>query len=256
MKHKHHRGENTVFQIDKDNQGVFDAAAFREKHQEKTPKRKTPSKRRIGSEPFEKDSVGLRVIGGKFHGSKLQYIGDNRVRPMKDRTREAVFNLLGPVAQGKYAIDLFSGTGALLIEAVSRGAVGGTAIEIHLPTARKLQENLQSLNLTPNCELKKTDVFFWAKTLTETEYVGPRLPWLVFCSPPYDFWVSREKEMLELLAQVFHRAEPDSFFVVESDERFDTAKLETALPVDSDAMRIRSYLPAKIVIFQKSVQEG
>ena len=54
--------------------------------------------------------VGLRIIGGQFRGRKLQYSGDPRVRPMKDRVREAVFNLVGPDVRATHAIDLFAGT--------------------------------------------------------------------------------------------------------------------------------------------------
>ncbi len=60
----------------------------------------------------------LRIIGGVHRGRKLEYSGDPRTRPMKDRVREAVFNLLGPDVAGKYVIDLFAGTGALGLEAL------------------------------------------------------------------------------------------------------------------------------------------
>src|SRR5205823_2176218 len=75
----------------------------------------------------------LRIIGGRMRGRKLVYGGDQRTRPMKDRTREAVFNLLGPGVTGTHAIDLFAGTGALGLEAISRGAESATLIEQHFP---------------------------------------------------------------------------------------------------------------------------
>jgi 16S rRNA (guanine(966)-N(2))-methyltransferase RsmD len=251
MKKRHSDSrEKTVFQIDNDNQGTFDAAMFHKKpaaeKDTKDPDTKPTGKKQknVGSEPFQKDAVGLRVIGGKLRGSKLQYIGDNRVRPMKDRVREAVFNLIGPGVNGKYVIDLFGGTGALIIEAISRGAVGGTVIELHLPTAGKLRENLQSLQLT-HVELKKTDAFFWAKNVAEHPKDTP--PWLVFCSPPYDFYVSRETETIELIRQVYQSSPLGSMFIIESDERFDAA----LLPCDLEDARIRNYPPAKIAIFEK-----
>jgi 16S rRNA (guanine966-N2)-methyltransferase len=143
------------------------------------------ARRNVGSEPGDKEPLGLRIIGGTFRGSKLQYIGDNRVRPMKDRVREAVFNLIGPAIKGMHAIDLFGGTGAIAIEAISRGAVSATIIEIHLPTAALLKKNLESLDLLPKCELCKTDAFFWTKNVAE--HPSKESPWIVFCSPPYDF---------------------------------------------------------------------
>ncbi len=62
--------------------------------------------------------AGLRIIGGQFRGRRLRYGGDPRTRPMKDRLREAVFNLIGPMVRGTHALDLFAGTGALGLEAL------------------------------------------------------------------------------------------------------------------------------------------
>jgi 16S rRNA (guanine966-N2)-methyltransferase len=198
-------------------------------------------KRNVGSEPGAKDAVGLRVIGGRFHGSRLQYIGDNRVRPMKDRVREAAFNLIGPTVKGKHVIDLFGGTGALCIEAISRGAVSGTAIELHLPTAALLRKNLEALNLLEIVEWRKTDAFFWARNTSE----HPQgVPWIVFCSPPYGFYVERQQEMIELLDNLRRSAPSGSVFVVESDDRFDLS----FLPFPAESIRTRSYPPAVIAI--------
>ena len=89
----------------------------------------------------------LRIIGGHLRGSKLRYHGDPQTRPMKERVREAIFNLITTDAQGCHAIDLFAGTGALGLEAISRGAVSGAFIEKHVPTARILEENITGLGL-------------------------------------------------------------------------------------------------------------
>ena len=205
-----------------------------------TPKK---SKRNVGSEPAAKEPLGLRIIGGKFRGRKLQYVGDNRVRPMKDRVREAVFNLIGPAIKGMHAIDLFGGTGAIAIEAISRGATSANIIELHLPTAALLKQNLEMLDLLPICNLHKTDAFFWVKS--EAEHLSKAVPWIVFCSPPYDFYVSRQAEMLEMLNRLVALAPPESIFVIEADERFDLELLPIAPPEN----RVRSYPPAVIAIF-------
>ena len=83
--------------------------------------------------------VGVRIIAGCFRGRKLHYSGDPRTRPMKDRVRQALFNRLGPDVEGTLAVDLFAGTGALGLEALSRGATRAILIEQHRPTARDLQ---------------------------------------------------------------------------------------------------------------------
>ncbi|HID77940.1 MAG TPA: SAM-dependent methyltransferase, partial [Planctomycetaceae bacterium] len=161
--------------------------------------------------------VGLRIIGGRFRGRKLAYSGDRRVRPMKDRIREAVFNLIGPDVVGKHAIDLFAGTGALALEALSRGAARATLIEQHRPTVRLAMANVRALGVESLCRLVEGDVFVWHRR-------GPPLgptPWLVFCSPPYDFYTHRLDDMLQLLGGLIASAPAESVFVVEADRRFD-----------------------------------
>lgn len=235
---------------------------------ESEPERVKRSKRNknVGSEPGDRgDSVGLRVVGGVFRGTKLEYAGDRRVRPMKERVREAIFNLLGESVKGKHAIDLFTGTGALTFEAISRGAVSATAIEVHFPTARTTRHNIGLLEekipgTAKKIELVTTDVYFWGRKLAAQDDAPVRrsaiesnsqanlprdIPWLVFCSPPYDFFVDREGETLELLQILRDRAPKGSIFVIESDDRFDFDLLEADIP----PKKRRSYPPAEVGIF-------
>lgn len=185
----------------------------------------------------EEETIHLpRIVGGKYRGRKLLYMGDVRTRPMKDRTREAIFNLLGEVT-GMHAIDLFAGTGALGLEALSRGAARATFIEQHFPTADLIRRNITTLGITEPITIEPGNTFIWAKRKTPevTE------PWIVFSSPPYAFYVDREAEMLELIAGLIDRAPPQSIFVVEADDRFDFAKLPRA-----EEWRIRPYHPALV----------
>jgi len=187
----------------------------------------------------------LRIIGGKLRGRKLVYNGDQRTRPMKDRVREAVFNLVGPRIIGSHAIDLFAGTGALGLEAVSRGAKRATLIEQHFPTARIIRENAETLGVADQCEVAPGDSFVWAKRARE---VGPE-PWVVFCSPPYAFYVDRQEQMLTMITTLIERAPPGSMFVVEADGQFDFGLLPEAAAWD-----VRSYLPAVVGVMRKQVR--
>ena len=215
------------------------------------PQKKRNIKRNVGSEPGEKQPLGLRVIGGKFRGSKLKYSGDNRVRPMKDRTREAVFNLISTDSKGAHVIDLFAGTGALAIEAISRGATGATVIEVHLQTMRNMKLNLEALDLLKLCRLVQSDAFYFIKTL-EADFCPKNEHWLVFCSPPYDFYVNKQQQdMIQMLQRIYEHAPPGSLLVVEADTRFDFDLL--SFP-DVDA-RFRTYMPAKIGIYRKPKSE-
>jgi 16S rRNA (guanine966-N2)-methyltransferase len=105
----------------------------------------------------------VRIIGGTFRGRRLQYHGDPVVRPMKHRTREAMFNLISTECAGRHAIDLFAGTGALGLEALSRGARSATFIEKHVPSARIVEQNIRALGVEDRAQLLVTSAFLWAK---------------------------------------------------------------------------------------------
>jgi len=193
------------------------------------------------------DTVGLRIIGGRFRGRKLLYGGDRRVRPMKDRVREALFNLIGPRIRQKHAVDLFAGTGALGLEAISRGAVRATLIEQHYPTAAILRRNVAALEIDEIVHIVTADVFVWAAR--KPELSGD--PWVVFSSPPYDFYVDRADEMLGLIGRLMESAPAESIFAVEADRRFDF----TQLP-DATAWDVRTYPPATVGVWRKPALDG
>jgi 16S rRNA (guanine966-N2)-methyltransferase len=186
--------------------------------------------------------VELRIVGGRFRGRKLLYGGDPRVRPMKDRLREAIFNLVGTAIEGKHAVDLFAGTGALGLEALSRGAAEATLIEQHFPTAEIIRQNVATLGVEQTARVVTSSVFFWQEHRGE---LGSA-PWAVFCSPPYDFYVERTEQMLGLLGGLVRSAPPRSLFVVESDARFDLGRLPRR-----EAWDIRSYPPAVVGVLVK-----
>ncbi len=184
----------------------------------------------------------VRIIGGLFRGRKLLYTGDLRTRPMKDRVREAVFNLIGTDARGRQAIDLFAGTGALGLEAISRGATRATFYEQHFPTARVIRQNAALLGVSERTLVESGNVFLW---IPHAKFEGAE-PWLVFCSPPYAFYLERQPEMLTLIQSLIDRSPAGSVFVVEFDARFDPARLPNEVNWD-----VRQYLPAVIAVGRK-----
>lgn len=196
-----------------------------------------------------KPTVGLRIIGGKLRGRHLHYSGDSRTRPMKDRLREAIFNLIGPAVAGRHALDLFAGTGALALEAISRGADRATLIEQHNPTANIIRQNITELGLDGRAEVVVGNTFIWWQRQGKpqgTTLPPNDVPWVVFCSPPYDFYVERTAEMLDLIAGLVAAAPDNSFVVVEADTRFDVAQLP-----DPTAWDVRTYLPAVVAMLVK-----
>jgi 16S rRNA (guanine(966)-N(2))-methyltransferase RsmD len=177
-----------------------------------------------------------------MRGRKLKYAVESRTRAMKERVREALFNLLGPAVREKHAIDLFAGTGALAFEAISRGASAATLVEHHFPTAKLIRENAEALGVAERCQVLPANVLLWAKRL-------PKLPeraWVVFCSPPWDLFVERVEAVGALVERLIEAAPVGSVFAVEADERFDFGQLPNA-----DEWKIRKYPPAVIGIWSK-----
>ena len=159
---------------------------------------------------------------------------------MKDRVREAVFNLLGTQVAGSHAIDLFAGTGALGLEAISRGAARGTFIERHFPTTKLIEQNAAALGIADQVQVVFGDAFGWTAA-----YQSPanELPLTVFCSPPFDFYVERQQQMLDLITRWLALGPAGSQIVVEADERFDMSLLPKPEMWD-----MRKYPPAVVGI--------
>lgn len=190
-----------------------------------------------------------------MRGRKLVYSGDPLTRPMKDRVREAVFNLVGPAVAGKHALDLFAGTGALALEAVSRGAIAATLLERHFPTAELIRRNCEALGVGEKTQVVPVNAFVWVRRELASAG-GPRTDvpwreaigdaaWAVFISPPFDFYLDRTEEMLGLVQLVMESAPSGSVVVVESDTRFDAQTLPRA-----DEWDVRTYPPAVVAVWR------
>lgn len=165
---------------------------------------------------------------------------------MKDRLREAVFDVLATAVKGKHAIDLFAGTGALGLEALSRGAARVTLIEQHFPTARLIERTIASLGVADRASVYAGDAFLWPRQRLDWTALA-QLPWLVLCSPPWAFLTDRTADMVGLITALHQQSPADSLFVVEADERFDFGLL-----TDLGEWDIREYPPAVIGFHQVS----
>jgi 16S rRNA (guanine966-N2)-methyltransferase len=163
-----------------------------------------------------------RIIGGTLRGRRLAHRPGGPTRPMKDRVRETLFDLLGQRVRGATAIDLFAGTGALGFEALSRGAARAIFAERHFPTADLLRRSARELGVEERCEVRAGDVLLWARRPPE---LPADAPWVVFVSPPWAMFGERTGELMALIGAVAQAAPAGSTVVVESDTTFDPAVL-------------------------------
>ncbi|MEZ5530523.1 MAG: 16S rRNA (guanine(966)-N(2))-methyltransferase RsmD [Porticoccaceae bacterium] len=121
----------------------------------------------------------LRIIGGQWRGRKLRFWEVDGLRPTGDRIRETLFNWLAPIIAGSRCLDLFAGSGALGLEALSRGAASATLIERHPQAISSLRENCQLLG-AEGAEILQADALSWLEKAT------PQHPYdIVFLDPPF-----------------------------------------------------------------------
>jgi 16S rRNA (guanine966-N2)-methyltransferase len=125
----------------------------------------------------------MRVVAGVAGGRRLQAPAGRKVRPTSERVREALFNSLGSLdaVVGATVLDLFAGTGALGIEALSRGAVSATFVDADVQSVTAIKANLAATGLGEGARVVHADVFrFLADATSEVLDVA-------FADPPYAF---------------------------------------------------------------------
>ena len=175
----------------------------------------------------------MRIIGGTHRGRRIVAPKGADTRPTGDRVREALFNLLGPVEDAS-VLDLYAGSGALGLEALSRGARRCLFVETDAAACRAITANLEALGLTGGLVVRR-DV---AAVLREERAAGRRHD-LVLVDPPYGRWASLEPTLGALLAAVVAER---GMVVVETD-----ARIEPKLPLA--LVTTRRYGSARLTLF-------
>lgn len=122
----------------------------------------------------------MRVIAGEFKGQRLVAPKGWKVRPTSDRVREAIFSALGERVEGALVLDLYCGTGALAIEALSRGAARAVLVD---RDTRPALGNVQHLGLGDRAELVRADAGRWLGEVSSASFAGKFD--LVFIDAPY-----------------------------------------------------------------------
>ena len=161
----------------------------------------------------------MRVIAGDYRGRRLQAPAGAATRPTSDRVREALFSVLGDRVHGARVLDLFAGSGALGIEALSRGAAEATFVDDAPGAIRAVKANLDMLGAEG--EVRRADVrrFLGSARAVARQYD------LVFLDPPYRLAGRLGGELTAALPAVLA---PGAVVVAESDRR---EPLELGLPI-------------------------
>jgi len=182
----------------------------------------------------------MRVIAGKARRLNLKTIPGNETRPTTDRIKETLFNILQPEMAGCRFLDLFSGSGAIGIEALSRGAEQAVFVEKNPRACACIRENLSFTKLAENGKLLNMDVLQALRSLEGGEAFD-----CIFMDPPYEH--DLEKTVLEYLAGST-LADENTLIIVEADLSTDFSYVED---YGLEVVRSKEYKTNKHVFIQK-----
>jgi 16S rRNA (guanine966-N2)-methyltransferase len=126
----------------------------------------------------------VRIIAGEFRGRHLLTPKGRSIRPTSDRVREALFNVVAPHIAGAHVLDLFAGTGALGLEALSRGAAQAVFVDHDAEAIRLIRENIRLCGVQDRVRVLRRPIL---PSLTALAAQRPHLGWfdLIFLDPPY-----------------------------------------------------------------------
>lgn len=185
------------------------------------------------ADPVGRDTA-VRIIAGSHKGHTIFAPKGLVTRPTGDRVREAAFNLIGPV-DGATVLDLFAGSGAYGLEALSRGAKRAVFVEADADAARAIERNLDKLRLTGATIVRRD-----ARTAVAAEAAAGRTYDLVLADPPYGEWQRLEQSIAPYLPAVLA---PDGLLVVET-----AARIEPDLPLP--VRTSRRYGSARLTLYE------
>jgi 16S rRNA (guanine966-N2)-methyltransferase len=175
------------------------------------------------------DHPGVRIIAGSRKGHTIQAPTGRGTRPTSDRVRENVFNILGPV-DGATVLDLYAGSGAMGLEALSRGAEHAVFVERDADAVRAIERNLDRLRLRATV-LRQDAVAVLAADARKYD--------LVFVDPPYDMYTELEPKLARYLPAVLAE---HGVVVVETD-----ARVQPSLPLEERTSR--KYGSARVTVY-------
>lgn len=194
----------------------------------------------------------MRVIAGSARGISLTSVRGDKTRPIQDRTKESLFNILSGIIQDSRVMDLYAGTGAIGIEALSRGAASCIFVEHNKQVVQIIKDNLAATGLQNKATVIKCDVL---ETASYLERDSIKLD-IVFAAPPYPL-VEKNSYRSELLTffsilSEKHIIQPEGIIILQQ------RKAEFQIPPEASCLELfdtRMYGDTQVLFFRIKATE-
>jgi 16S rRNA (guanine966-N2)-methyltransferase len=186
----------------------------------------------------------LRIVSGSLRGRKLICTVAPDLRPIPDMVRQALFNILGNAVPERRFLDLFAGTGAVGLEALSRGGGPVEFVERDIKLAGEIVRNLHAFGVAEQARVFRADVYRWAE-----RWQAPSEPVNIFLGPPFPDLEQRPEAIVRVIAELQQRAAPGTVIVLQNEKTFDTATLP-----DQEKWELRQYGRNRLSIYVKEVR--
>jgi 16S rRNA (guanine(966)-N(2))-methyltransferase RsmD len=188
----------------------------------------------------------LRIIAGSLKGRKVTVTHDPGLRPLSDRAREALFSILYDAVLDRVFYDVFAGSGAVGLEALSRGASSVVFVEREPQAVNAMISHLEKFGVADRARVLRADAYRWAD-----KWAIPTEPVTVFLGPPYQELEKHGDAIHWLVTRLQEQCPPGSIVILQSDRHFEVAMLP-----ESETWDVRRYGRTQLAIWTKPQESG
>ncbi len=182
----------------------------------------------------------MRITSGEFRGRTLSVPPGDDVRPTQDRVREALFSMLGDFVEGVEFLDLFAGSGAVGLEAISRGASHAVFVERAFQPFACLTSNINAAGAVSRCETHRADVLTWLAAPARRSFG------IAFADPPYAIVDEGVYEKLLQMLSDGGYVQPGGIFIAEM-----TSRRDCATSPAWELLRDRVYGQSRLAVYRR-----
>jgi 16S rRNA (guanine966-N2)-methyltransferase len=187
--------------------------------------------------------TAIRIISGSLRGRKVMCTVTPDLRPTPQMVREAYFSIMGNAIPGRAFVDIFSGTGVMGMEALSRGASSALLIERDPAQAKNIEEHLREYNLVRQAKIFRTDAYRWVAA-----WRVPAEPVNIFISPPFNDLSSKTEDLVTAVQTLQSKVAEDSVIVVQSERGSPLEQVELF-----KSWETRHYGRNQLLIWQREI---